>query len=424
MVAGALAPAWADPTAEVGVALRDGALAPHDAAARWTESGADAATALEQLRSLPLAAGPEGDHDATLVDRFGRETPLLVRWPQDGPAADGRYRVLIALHGMNANPRQTVRFAPAVVPPHTILVAPEAQRMPAELEFEDMRGLDEGRLSVSSRMRHWWSYQPGSFPLLALDYLRARYPIDGDRVYLLGYSMGAFGTWNVGLRYHDRFAAIAPFSGGISRLEYLPFRDGRSRALLANARMLPALVVHGQADNVVPHAMSRRSVEALRERECDVEFVSLPGVRHWPFSKLHEERPGDVGRWLAARARDPHPARIDHTMLGSYHGGAYWIRVDGIDGERAHVEARVAAKDAITVTTQNVERVTVYLDPTLVDVTQPVTITVDGQQRFAGVVQPDVTHVAESYARTRDPALTYAHAVTIDLERQAPRSFK
>ena len=75
-------------------------------------------------------------------------------------------------------------------------------------------------------------------------------------------------------------------------------------------------------------------------------------------------------------------------------------------------------------TTQNVERVTVYLDPTLVDVTQPVTITVDGQQRFAGVVQPDVTHVAESYARTRDPALTYAHAVTIDLERQAPRSFK
>jgi dipeptidyl aminopeptidase/acylaminoacyl peptidase len=44
---------------------------------------------------------------------------------------------------------------------------------------------------------------------------KERFHIDEDRVYLTGDSMGGWGTWNVGTRHPDLFAAIAPIFGGV-----------------------------------------------------------------------------------------------------------------------------------------------------------------------------------------------------------------
>ena len=53
----------------------------------------------------------------------------------------------------------------------------------------------------------------------------------------------------------------------------------------------------------------------------------------------------------------------------------------------------------------------VPLEP-LVDVTQAVTVTVDGAQLLSGVPTASLQAVAQSFARTRDPLLTYVHQVT------------
>jgi predicted peptidase len=51
-------------------------------------------------------------------------------------------------------------------------------------------------------------------------------PVDPDRLYLTGLSLGGFGTWAYALQYPQGFAAIAPISGGytmaakMSRLTY------------------------------------------------------------------------------------------------------------------------------------------------------------------------------------------------------------
>ena len=37
-------------------------------------------------------------------------------------------------------------------------------------------------------------------------------PVDRDRVYLTGFSMGGFGTWQTACQYPDRFAAIVPLA--------------------------------------------------------------------------------------------------------------------------------------------------------------------------------------------------------------------
>src|SRR5439155_403690 len=46
-----------------------------------------------------------------------------------------------------------------------------------------------------------------------LQHVRQQYKIDGNRIYLMGHSMGAIGTWKIAPKYPDVWAAIAPISG-------------------------------------------------------------------------------------------------------------------------------------------------------------------------------------------------------------------
>jgi predicted peptidase len=45
------------------------------------------------------------------------------------------------------------------------------------------------------------------------DIVRREYDIDPDRTHLMGHSMGGAGTWYLGQKHADRWAAIAPMSG-------------------------------------------------------------------------------------------------------------------------------------------------------------------------------------------------------------------
>lgn len=416
LVAPGLAHEVALPPAE---ALRDGALRPAEAAARWRAGGVSPEAAHAALARLPLLPAPAGDPEVPLEDGLGRETTARVVLPPDGPGPDGRYRVLIVLHGAGGNARQVLGPGRGLLPPHTILVAPSALRTPDELDFEDLRGARGRPLPVARQFPNWWSYREDAFPLLALEWVRRRYPVDDDRVVLAGYSMGGFGAWNLGLRYHDRFAGLAPLAGGISRGEYFLQRDELSRALLDNAAMVPAFFVHGARDTVVPVFFDRWTRRDLEARGIAHTYVELKDGRHMLPDVLEPE--GEVARalarWIDERRRDPHPARVVHRVVGTYHGGAYWVRVDAHAGNTAWVSATARA-GRIEVETRGVTRLTVFLDPKLVDPTGPVTVVVDGRVAHEGVVPESLEAVAASFARARDAALTYRHAVTLEV---APR---
>jgi predicted peptidase len=86
-----------------------------------------------------------------------------------------------------------------------------------------------------------------------LDYLMSEYPIDPDRIYVTGQSLGAYGTWALISSYPGKFAAAVTVCGG--------GRTGKARAL-AN---LPIWVFHGTIDPIVPVIESRRMVSAIRK---------------------------------------------------------------------------------------------------------------------------------------------------------------
>jgi predicted peptidase len=129
-----------------------------------------------------------------------------------------------------------------------------------------------------------------------LDHIMAGYSVDADRVYATGLSMGGFATWDWATQSPDRFAAIAPMSGG-----------GNATNAHRIAK-LPIWVFHGEADPVVPIAKSQEMVDALKKLGADVQFTHYPGVGHdcWSLAYGNPE----LYTWMLShhRGETPRPA--------------------------------------------------------------------------------------------------------------------
>lgn len=100
------------------------------------------------------------------------------------------------------------------------------------------------------------------------------YKIDASRIYLTGHSMGGFGTWWIASNKPELFAAIAPVSGaGPSQADHLA-------ALVAKLKGVPALVIHGARDQIVPPDRARSLVAAAQKAGVVVNYVEVPEADH------------------------------------------------------------------------------------------------------------------------------------------------
>lgn len=93
-----------------------------------------------------------------------------------------------------------------------------------------------------------------------LDEVQTTLRVDTSRVYLTGLSMGGYGTWDLGLAYPERFAAIAPICGGGNTIGVLLLPRDKQEAI----KKMGIWAFHGAKDPVVPVNESERMVEVLK----------------------------------------------------------------------------------------------------------------------------------------------------------------
>ena len=98
--------------------------------------------------------------------------------------------------------------------------------------------------------------------------VRKNYNVDPKRIYLMGHSMGAIGTWKIVPKNPALWAALGAFSG-----QGVP-------ATVERMRDVPEYVVHGDADPTVNVAGSRAMVAAMKAAGVDVKYVEVPGGNH------------------------------------------------------------------------------------------------------------------------------------------------
>lgn len=98
--------------------------------------------------------------------------------------------------------------------------------------------------------------------------VRKEYKIDPDRIYLMGHSMGGIGTWTLGAKHPEIWAALGPISG---------VADPRT---VESMKHIPEIVVHGDADTTVPVSGSRNMVAEMKRLGTDVKYIEVPGGSH------------------------------------------------------------------------------------------------------------------------------------------------
>ena len=88
-----------------------------------------------------------------------------------------------------------------------------------------------------------------------LNWVEENYNVDSDRVYVLGMSLGGYGTIDFAATYPDKVAAAMAFCGGGT------VKD------LSGLGELPLWIVHGTADRAVSVSQSDRVVEAVKKSD-------------------------------------------------------------------------------------------------------------------------------------------------------------
>jgi phospholipase/carboxylesterase len=123
---------------------------------------------------------------------------------------------------------------------------------------------------------------------------QARYPIDRRKIVLMGFSQGGVMAYDLVLSEPERFAGLVALSS------WLP--EPIDRAIPANEalRNLPALVIHGTQDPMVPVAGAQESRQRLLARGLNVHYREFP-MQH----EINPEALRELVIWLEEKVFQP-----------------------------------------------------------------------------------------------------------------------
>lgn len=131
----------------------------------------------------------------------------------------------------------------------------------------------------------WWAMQEDVNGLAQLVwYLQQELPVDPQRTYLTGMSMGGYGTFALAAAYPEIFAAIIPVCGGgdCQRAEKL--------------KSVPTWAFHGRDDDVVPLVRSEEIIEAIQQNGGDARLTIYDNVQHDSWTATYANR--EIYDWL------------------------------------------------------------------------------------------------------------------------------
>lgn len=179
-------------------------------------------------------------------------------------------QLVVLLHGLGADGRDLLGLAPALAErlPRAAFHAPDAPH-PC-----DMAAYGRQWFSLQDR-RPQAMLQGAARAAPALDAfvdaLLARYGLGDDRLALVGFSQGTMMALHAALRRPRPAAAVLGYAGALVGAELLA-AEARSRP--------PVMLVHGDADDVVPVGAMFLAVEGLGVAGVPVQWVLRPGLPH------------------------------------------------------------------------------------------------------------------------------------------------
>lgn len=195
----------------------------------------------------------------------------------------------------------------------------------------------------------------------AIEAVCRRLKIDRDRIVLRGMSMGASGTWHLGLKRPDRFVALGPYCGYVDTHRFsetplanfvkvgrLPDVQEQTLHMLdsvdyaANAGVVPAIACMGEKDVFFDaHVIMGQAMQ--REGLTMVNLIS-PGTGHVVDPATHAEQMKRIATYVDA-GLNRQPKRIRFVTWSLKYADCHWVRILGLDRHYERAELDVAVTD-------------------------------------------------------------------------------
>jgi hypothetical protein len=210
-----------------------------------------------------------------------------------------------------------------------------------------------------------WSGETDVFE--AIEAACRAYSIDRRRIVLRGMSAGASGTWHLGLKHPDQFAALGPYCGYVDTHRFsetplknfvkvgaLPDYQEKTLTMLdsvgyaANARMVPAIACIGDKDVFFEcHVIMGRAME--QEGLKMVNLIS-PGTGHVIDPVTHKEQMRRIAEHVE-KGIDPAPRSVHFVTWTLKYSRCFWLQALALKEHyvRAELEARVADDGVVVV---------------------------------------------------------------------------
>jgi len=254
-------------------------------------------------------------------------------------------------------------------------------------------------------MGAWWSQNAENFVLQLINGIRAKYPIDPNRIFLSGLSNGAIGAYLMGMFYPDRFAGVVPIAGGITK---------RLMSFLVNLNNTPMYVIQGEFDPIFPIELTRRTYKILSDFKSPVIYREHKerGAAHGGHFLPESEVPALV-EWLTKQKRNTSPKVVRLTREENHMKRVFWVRVSkGLklaalqipgpemeplnihDGKIATLFAIDKGNNRFTVRGKNVLEFELYLSSDYIDFKKPVVVTFQAIQDKGDKLTPGEKFVA------------------------------
>ena len=158
---------------------------------------------------------------------------------------------------------------------------------------------------IAPQVKHgdWW--RPNRL-MEIIKWVSKRYDVDETRIYVLGMSLGGYGTIDFAATYPDKTAAAMAFCGGAS---------SRKPEALKNLNKVPLWIMHGTADVDVPVSESRRVRDAMLQDDKNLPLLrydEFEGAGHSIFARTFYTN--EAYEWLFKHSTADSVRTVDRTV--------------------------------------------------------------------------------------------------------------
>jgi transglutaminase-like putative cysteine protease len=227
--------------------------------------------------------------------------------------------------------------------------------------------------------------------------------VNPNRVFLMGYSAGGDGVYQLTPRMADRWAAASMMAGHPNEASPLGLRN------------VPFAIQVGANDG----AYRRNAIAAGWGTKLDQlraadpggyeHFTDLPaGKGHWMEMEDRKAIP-----WMEKFTRQPLPDKVVWWQDDILHQRLYWLAVPAGKAAKDQEITATRAGQTITLSVKEVPEAIVQLNDAMLDLDQPVTIQSGGKTLFSGPLPRTIAKLHQTLSGRGDPDLIFSAAVTV-----------